>query len=66
MCTSVDLEKDVLMSNLKQFCLRNKINVKIHEVTNHIEVLDEDFDVKMSVVDMKKIYSNVKKFFTNS
>lgn len=60
MATTVEIEKDLLISSLKQFSLRNKINVKVNEIANTVEVLDEDFDEKLSVNELKNIYSNVR------
>jgi hypothetical protein len=57
----LEVEKDLLISSLKQFTLRNRINVKVNETANTVEVLDEDFDEKMSVNELKTIYSNVIK-----
>ena len=53
------MDQKYLISCIKNFLLRNKINVKVNEKTNVLEVLDDDFDEKISVEELKSIYSNV-------
>ena len=53
------MDQKYLISCIKNFLLRNKINVKVNEKTNVLEVLDDDFDEKISVEELISIYSNV-------
>ena len=55
----LEMDQKYLISCIKNFLLRNKINVKVNEKTNVLEVLDDDFDEKISVEELKSIYSNV-------
>lgn len=63
---TLDIDREVLIPCLKQFALKNKINVKVNETANTVQVFDEDFDEKMSVVELKSIYSNVLVFINSS
>jgi hypothetical protein len=55
----LEIERPELIINLKQFALRNKLNVKVNEASNTIEVFEDDFDEKIAVNELKTIYSNV-------
>jgi hypothetical protein len=55
----LEIDRNELILNLKQFAIRNKLNVKVNEASNTIEVFEEDFDEKIAVNELKTIYSNV-------
>jgi hypothetical protein len=55
------MEKNVLIGFLKVFTLKNKINIKIDDVDEVIEVLDDNFDEKILVNQLRETYNNVNK-----
>jgi len=55
----LEMDRTTLLNYLKIFSLKNKINVKVDEVDDIIEVFDDDFDEKMSIDELKISYNNI-------
>lgn len=54
-----NMTRDVLVGYLKLFTYKNKLNVKINESGDYVEVFDENFDDKITVNELKISYQNV-------
>jgi hypothetical protein len=53
------MDKNVFLGFLKIFTIKNKINIKIDDVDEVIEVIDQNFDEKLLVNQLRDAYRNV-------
>jgi hypothetical protein len=54
------MDKSTFISFLKLFTIRNKINIRIDDITEVIEVVDESFNDKLLIEQLRQSYKNVK------
>jgi hypothetical protein len=55
------MDKPAFLNFLKVFALKNKINVRIDDIDEILEVLDDNFVEKALVLQLRQAYKNVIK-----